>query len=72
MKKVVAKKAKREVKPNCYKCKWVRDIPGDCHKACANCHAIVVGNETGIRGGWFFHPVNFDPVWLESCTGYEK
>jgi hypothetical protein len=24
----------------------------------------------GIKMGWFMHPVNFDPVWLESCDGF--
>ena len=32
----------------------------------------VVGSPQGIRGGWFNHPFNFDPVWLESCNGFEK
>jgi len=31
----------------------------------------VVGNPHGIKNGWFNHPFNFDPVWLESCTGYK-
>ncbi len=31
----------------------------------------VTGNPHGIRMGWFNHPVNFDPVWLEDCTGFE-
>ena len=31
----------------------------------------VVGAERGIRRGWFLWPVNFDPVWLESCNGFE-
>ena len=26
----------------------------------------------GVRNGWFEWPVNFDPIWLESCTGFEK
>lgn len=30
----------------------------------------VRGNAHGIRSGWFQHPFNFDPVWLESCTGF--
>ena len=33
---------------------------------------VVVGNAHGIRHGWFMHPFNFDPVWLESCTGFER
>ena len=30
----------------------------------------VTANPIGIARGWFNHPFNFDPVWLESCTGY--
>jgi len=30
----------------------------------------VKGNEQGIRSGWFCHPLNFDPVWLEECDGF--
>ena len=26
----------------------------------------------GVRNGWAVWPVNFDPVWLVRCTGYEK
>ena len=25
----------------------------------------------GIAGGWFVWPVNFDPVWLENCDGFQ-
>lgn len=32
----------------------------------------VKGKEQGIRGGWFNHPLNFDPVWLEECDGFKK
>ena len=31
----------------------------------------VMGNPHGIRKGWFNHPLNFDPTWLESCDGFE-
>ena len=31
----------------------------------------VTGNKHGINSGWFNWPVNFDPVWLESCDGFE-
>ena len=24
----------------------------------------------GIESGWFFWPVNFDPVWLANCDGF--
>ena len=32
----------------------------------------VKGNEHGTKSGWFNHPLNFDPVWLEECDGFEK
>ena len=31
---------------------------------------MVKGNAHGIRHGWFNHPYNFDPVWLEECSGF--
>jgi hypothetical protein len=32
----------------------------------------VVGNKHGIANGWFNHPFDFDPTWLEECSGFEK
>ncbi len=32
----------------------------------------IKGNPTGIRNGWFSWPANFDPTWLDECTGYEQ
>lgn len=32
----------------------------------------ISGNEIGIRHGWFMWPSNFDPVWLQSCNGFES
>ena len=32
----------------------------------------VKGNSHGIKNGWFNWPMNFDPIWLESCNGFEK
>ncbi len=31
----------------------------------------VVGSSHGIKNGWFNHPFNFDPNWLESCNGFK-
>jgi len=31
----------------------------------------IKGNPHGIRNGWFNWPYNFDPVWLDSCDGFE-
>lgn len=59
-------------KPNCYKCIYRRSVPGDCHSSCANEYARVTGDAHGIRSGWFFHPYNFDPIWLKECDGYKS
>lgn len=32
----------------------------------------VSGNAMGIRKGWFYWPLNFDPTWLETCDGFES
>jgi hypothetical protein len=56
----------------CYSCKHRRRIPGDCHSACSNPLAQVEGDPGGIRAGYFVWPVNFDPTWLLTCTGYER
>jgi len=58
-------------KPNCYKCEFRGSIPGDAHSQCHNINAHVEGDAYGRRSGWFFWPVNFDPVWLESCDGFK-
>ena len=31
----------------------------------------IRGNFHGIRHGWFNWPYNFDPVWLDTCNGFE-
>lgn len=102
--------SKNTAKPNCYKCKYRGEIPGNAHSKCVhpsiseitNCaEAEIIGllgsrgiarlglnlgaiinnapnNPLGVRGsdhgvksGWFNWPVNFDPVWLVSCNGFE-
>lgn len=30
----------------------------------------IEGHPTGVRGGWFNWPYNFDPVWLLKCKGF--
>lgn len=31
----------------------------------------IVGDEHGIKKGWFNFPWNFDPRWLRNCDGFE-
>jgi hypothetical protein len=73
-------------KPNCYECKWRKDLIGDCHSECAHPKALtdlltsmaqgkalpIIANAHGVINGWFCWPMNFDPIWLESCERYEK
>jgi len=32
----------------------------------------VTYSQHGFNNGWFFWPMNFDPVWLETCDGFEQ
>lgn len=45
-------------------------LTGDMAQASAKLH--IQANPHGVRNGWFMWPFNFDPVWLENCTGFEK
>lgn len=77
--------------PNCYECKWRRNLPYDAHSACnhpliggelgmfaamftdaAQKRLNISGNAHGIKNGWFCWPISFDPVWLETCNGFEQ
>lgn len=77
-------------KPNCYNCKFCKDIIGDAHKQCVHPKiggernifgfaAFLKGHNplnitadpSGIKNGWFIWPINFDPVWLKTCNGYQ-
>ena len=31
----------------------------------------LTGNAHGIRSGWFAWPLDYDPVWLDSCAAFE-
>lgn len=38
-----------------------------------NAHKLKIkANEHGVRSGWFMWPVDFDPVWLTNCEGFEQ
>lgn len=59
-------------KPDCYECEYRGELIGDCHSHCKNRNAKVTGNKYGRNQGWFTYPINFDPVWLESCDGFKQ
>lgn len=64
-------KLRTKRKPNCYKCVFRHDLPGDAHSGCNNFKARVHASAHGIVNGWFTWPFNFDPTWLISCTGFK-
>lgn len=55
---------------DCYRCVHRRDLVGDAHSSCVNRHATVGADRVGIRCGWCFWPLNFDPVWIQECDSY--
>ena len=56
---------------SCQNCYFKRDLSGDAHVACANktCNVHNV-NQHGVKNGWFAFPLNFDPIWADSCNGF--
>jgi len=33
---------------------------------------VVRGSKHGIANMWFNHPYNYDPIWLEECSGFSQ
>lgn len=56
----------------CYSCQHRHDLIGSAHSGCKNFHARVKGNDHEIKNGWFDWPLQFDPIWLNTCTGYKS
>jgi hypothetical protein len=57
----------------CYDCSHKENVPGDAHIFCNKYDKSITGDPHGIRKGWFFYPVLFDPVWMTSeCKNFEK
>lgn len=64
--------SKRNKRTECYTCVHRRSIPGDAHSFCSKPDLEMKGNPHGIKSGWFFYPINFDPVWKEKlCNNYK-
>lgn len=64
---------KRTIQNECYSCKHRRTIPGDAHTQCIKPDPEMKGSTYGRRSGWFYYPINFDPVWKEKlCANYEE
>ena len=63
---------KRDECNECYHCAHKRKVPGNAHIRCVKPDANMRGSEHGIRQGWFFYPLLFDPIWKTvMCKNYE-
>ena len=64
---------KRDMRNECWHCAHSREVPGNAHIKCVKPDAGMVGNLLGIREGWFFYPLLFDPTWKEvMCKNYQN
>ena len=52
---------------SCYKCVHRASLPGNCHSRCRNVSAKVKMNPHGVQNGWGCWPIDYDPIWVESC-----
>lgn len=73
---------------NCYTCKYRSEVPGSVNSSCnaAEDKLFVAAfvaqssgnfpnlklNQHGMKNGWAFWPVDFDPCWVERCNFYER
>ena len=69
---VVIQKPIERVKPNCYDCSHRGNLAFSAHSCCRAGTANVAGDPHGIKNGWFYWPLNFDPIWLKSCDSFEQ
>lgn len=56
----------------CYSCIHRKDVFYSHHSECSSKTAEVTGVVHGIKNGWFFWPLDFDPIWVNECDGYEE
>jgi hypothetical protein len=54
----------------CRSCKFMQQLSFTHHIECTKKNIIVSGSTHGINNGWFLFPFNFDPIWLEGCSGF--
>ncbi len=63
---------KRDFRNECYHCKHRIEVAGNAHIRCGKPDLEMTGDSHGIRNGWFFYPLLFDPTWKTSmCNNYE-
>ena len=56
----------------CHSCKNKRLVPGNTHISCSKPYLETKGDPHGIKNGWFYYPILFDPVWMiTECKNFE-
>lgn len=56
---------------DCGGCAHRRSVPGNAHIQCARPDPAMRGDPHGVRQGWFFYPLLFDPVWRTTeCANF--
>lgn len=64
----------RHARGECWECIYKKEVPGNCHIQCTNPSIEVArsGDPHGVKNGWFFYPLLFDPTWKRSlCRNYK-
>lgn len=62
-------KDREQIITECYTCAYKETVPGTCHIKCNNPDPEMKGDPYGVRNGWFFYPILFDPTWkMKKCT----
>jgi len=57
----------------CHQCIYKQMVPGNTHIACSNPDPNIKGDPHGIREGWFYYPILFDPIWMIiECKNFEE
>ena len=57
----------------CYSCSFREEVAGNCHIKCNKPDLDMKGDPHGIKHGWFYYPLLFDPVWKEKdCANYQS
>ena len=57
----------------CHQCIYKQPVPGDAHIACSNPDPQVRGDVGGVRNGWFYYPIVFDPIWMiTECRNFKE
>lgn len=62
----------RDPKTECWNCTHRRQLVSSAHILCGKPDPKMRGNTYGIRNGWFYYPISFQPIWKEKlCDNFE-